>query len=562
MLKAQSIPLPQGRASIVLLKNAGEIIPLKRLDTLSIRCSGEKTFEPFLQFLGRYTTISSLQQDANLQIVTRTQGWQNGEIRRVEGYNILCLFGDSVKITQEERDLYDAIFYISQNTQRMQDRLSQIIFGGIGAGDTLTHEVGPFEEGEGLTSAGHLRFSFTSPREAGLDSAYLTRKLDSIALHAIDSGVAPGIQVLVAKDGKVCFHKTYGYIRYDSLTPVRKEDLYDFASLTKVTGALPGLMRLYDERKFSLEATLGTYLPYFKHGNKKYLQFREVLAHNARLKAWIPYWTTTIKKNGKYKRHTLSHDSSAVYPTKIVDGLYLYKDYRREIYKQIRKSRLNKDPGYVYSGLSFYLYPEIITKLSGEDYENYLKDTFYRPLGATTITFNPLRYFPKDRIIPTEVDTFFRMTPLWGTVHDEGAAMMKGVSGNAGLFGTALDLAKVFQMYLWMGSYGGERYISRSTLELFTTCQYCNEDNRRGLGFDKPLIDHREDGSIAVDASDRSFGHSGYTGTMAWADPDTGILFIFMSNRVYPTRLNRKLYQLNVRPAMHQAIYDARLKER
>jgi beta-N-acetylhexosaminidase len=236
-------------------------------------------------------------------------------------------------------------------------------------------------------------------------------------------------------------------------------------------------------------------------------------------------------------------------------------DYRDKIYKMILKSPLNEKPGYVYSGLSFYLYPDIIETITGEDFESYVKANIYKPLGASTLTFNPMRFYPKNRMIPTEVDTFFRNVPLQGIVHDEGAAMMQGVSSNAGLFGTTLDLAKIMQMYLWKGQYGGERYISTNTLDLFTTCHYCNEGNHRGLAFDKPILENKENGSTAIDASMHSFGHSGYTGTFAWADPDTGILFIFMSNRVYPTRLNRKLYQLNVRPAMHQVIYDARLEK-
>jgi CubicO group peptidase (beta-lactamase class C family) len=226
----------------------------------------------------------------------------------------------------------------------------------------------------------------------------------------------------------------------------------------------------------------------------------------------------------------------------------------------IRKSPLLEKEGYVYSGLSFYLYPDIIEQLTGQEYESYLKQNIYKPLGASTITYNPMRFYARDRMIPTEIDTFFRKTPLVGVVHDEGAAMMRGVSSNAGLFGTTLDLAKIMQMYLWKGQYGGEQYISKQTVDLFTSCHYCNEGNRRGLAFDKPVLEDKANGSTAIDASYQSFGHSGYTGTFAWADPETGILFLFMSNRVYPTRDNPKLYQLNIRPAMHQVIYDAIVK--
>jgi CubicO group peptidase (beta-lactamase class C family) len=455
--------------------------------------------------------------------------------------------------------MYDVIIYSSHQDSVQSDLISQMIFGGRAFTDSLSSDKYGFTSGSGIFTEGGLRFSFGQPKDAGMDSVYLFARIESIATHAIDSSVAPGIQVLVAKDGMVVLHKAYGYQTYDSIIPVTKNMLYDFASVTKITGALPALMKLYDEDKFSLDATMGTYLPYFAKGNKKNLHYRNVLSHNARLKSWIPYWTTTIKKNGKYKRHTLSHDSTTDYSVKLVDNLYLHNDYRDIIYKQIKKSPLNDNPGYVYSGLSFYLYPEIIETLTGTDFETYLKSNIYKPLGASTLTFNPMRFYPKNRMIPTEIDTFFRKSPLVGVVHDEGAAMMRGVSSNAGLFGTTLDLAKLMQMYLWKGQYGGEQYISANTIELFTACHYCNEGNRRGLAFDKPVLENKENGSTAIDASEHSCGHSGYTGTFAWADPETGILFIFMSNRVYPTRLNRKLYQFNVRPSMHQAIYDSQL---
>jgi beta-N-acetylhexosaminidase len=311
---------------------------------------------------------------------------------------------------------------------------------------------------------------------------------------------------------------------------------------------------------FDIDGTLGDYLPYFNKGDKKDIKLRRILSHNARLKAWIPYWTTTIKKNGKYKNKTLSQDSSALYSIKLTDDLFLYNDYKSKIYKMIRKSELLEDDKYVYSGLSFYLYPEIVSKQTNQDFETYLKNTFYRPLGATTVTYNPYKHFSLDRIIPTEVDTFFRNVPLHGRVHDEGAAMMDGVSSNAGLFASTNDLAKIMQMYLNMGTYGNEQFISKNTMGKFTFCHYCEEGNRRGLAFDKPVLENKEEGSTAIEAGMSSFGHSGYTGTFVWVDPESEILFVFMSNRVFPTRNNSKISQLNIRPSIHQSIYDARIK--
>lgn len=530
--------------TIVLLKNESKLVPFSHLDSLSIQYSTD-----YLKALGeRYT------QNKGAQSVLITE---NLSSTGTYDHKVLLLFGEVDSLPPIESNDFKAIVYCNQDDSISRDLAIQKLFGGRGFADTLASTAYGYASGSGIMTDGGQRLSFGRAKEVGIDSTYLYRGIDSIAIHAIDSGVAPGIQVLVARYGRVVFHKTYGYTTYDSTERVRKDMLYDFASLTKITGALPALMKLHDESKFSLDATMGTYLPYFARGNKKGLTYRRVLSHNAGLKAWIPYWQTTIKKNGKFRRHTLAHDSSSHFQTRIAPKLYLYNNYRDNIYRQIKKSPVNKDQAYLYSGLSFYLYPEIVEKLTGGDYETYLKQNFYKPLGASTITYNPLRYYPADKMVPTEIDTFFRMEPLRGTVHDEGAAMMKGVSSNAGLFGTTLDLAKLMQMYLWMGAYGGEQYISPNTMEKFTFCHYCNEGDRRGLGFDKPVLGDRSNGSTAIDASERSFGHSGYTGTFAWADPENGALFIFMSNRVYPTRNNPKLYQLNVRPTMYQIIYDA-----
>ncbi len=529
---------------IVLLKNENSLLPFKHLDSLSILYTNTE-----LELLGKRYSQNKGAKD--IVITFNSNSALNTKTK------VLVLFGDSVKIDTNQWEQFQAIIYSSLKDANSLDLISQKLFGGRAFTDTLAYPMYGYAQGYGIKTKENLRFSFGKSSDVGIDSAYLYAKLDSIALMAIDSGVAPGIQVLVARNGRIIMHKTYGYLTYENVEPVEKNLLYDFASITKITGALPALMKLYDEDKFSLDATIGTYLPYFANSNKKDLQYRQVLSHNAQLKAWIPYWTTTIKKNGKYKRKTLSHDSTANYSVKIVDNLYLYNNYRDNIYKQIKKSPLRKEVGYKYSGLSFYLYPDIIEHITNQAYETYIKSNIYKPLGATTITYNPLRFYPLHQIVPTEIDSFFRMAALRGTVHDEGAAMMNGVSSNAGLFGTTLDLAKIMQMYLWMGSYGGTQIISKNTMELFIACHYCNEGNRRGLAFDKPVLIDKENGSTAIDASAQSFGHSGYTGTFAWADPENGVLFIFMSNRVYPTRDNRKLYQLNIRPAMHQAIYDA-----
>jgi len=580
-------------ASLTVIRNEEDILPLKGLDSLKIASltvdDGLK--DPFNKRLTSYTDVhhilvsesdppaSVLSQlaESNLVILNVTglsqYAYRNfglserkinliNEILRTKPV-ILVWHGNPYGLDKLSAvDQAKAVIVTYQQNANTYDLSAQLIFGGIGANGKLPVSINTkYPAGTGIAIKGNIRFGYTMPEEVWLDSEYLNSKLDSIAQYTLKEGVAPGLQVLVARYGKVVFHKAWGHHTYNRKQEVETTDMYDFASVSKVTSALPGLMKLHDAEKFDLDATMGDYLEYFDRGNKKDLIIRRILSHNAGLKSWIAYWTTTTKKNGKYKKNTLSTDSSARYSIKLNDDLFMHNNYRDKIYKMILKSPVNPDQGYVYSGLSFYLWPEILEQLTGEEYETYLKSTFYRPLGANTLTFNPYKHFSLSQIIPTENDTFFRKMQIHGVVHDEGAAMMNGLSANAGLFGSANDLAKLMQMYLNMGSYGGRQFISEGTMRKFTLCHYCNEGVRRGLGFDKPLIKDKEKGMPAVDAGPNSFGHSGYTGMFTWADPDSGILFVFCSNRVHPTRANNKIADLNIRPKMHQAVYDSRMDQ-
>lgn len=398
-----------------------------------------------------------------------------------------------------------------------------------------------------------------TPEEVGIDGQVLNREINAIMQEAIDQGAFPGAQILLAKDGIIFYEGSFGYHTYAQEQPVRPTDLYDLASLTKTTATTLALMKLYEEGLFDLDQTMGNYFPKMARRDMRDLQMREVLAHQAGLKAWIPFWSESQRKNGKFRWNTVKSDSSRRFPHRISDsGLFLHRKYKeRKIYRMIKRSEVSDDKAYLYSGLSFYLFPELMERLSGIPFEEYLYQNFYEPLGAETLKFNPDEHFPLARIAPTEVDTFFRMDTLHGRVHDEGAAMMLGVSGNAGLFSNARDLAKVYQMLLNEGQYGGERYLSPETIRTFRGRQFPENDNRRGLGFDKPLITYDSQlSSVARDATSQSFGHTGYTGTLVWADPVQNLLFVFLSNRVHPTRNNSKIYQLNVRPNIHNLVYD------
>lgn len=380
--------------------------------------------------------------------------------------------------------------------------------------------------------------------------------IDSLAAFAIRQRAIPGCQIIVAKDGQVIYQKSYGYHTYDSLRQVKNTDLYDLASVTKVAAALPALMLLYDQGKFNPDATLSTYLPYFKNSNKSDLTFRELLTHQAGLTPWIPFWQHEMKKNGKFRKRAISDRESNKYSYQIAGELYLKNNFQKHIYKEIKDSPVGEKK-YLYSDLSFYLYPEIVENLSGQKYEDFLLDNFYKPLGAETMTYNPMVNYRLDRMVPTEYDSLFRKQLIHGQVHDEGAALMRGISGHAGLFADVNDLAKLWQMYCNYGEYGGRRFLSDSTMHEFTRCQFPENNNRRALGFDRPMPVPKPDGNTAVSVSQSSFGHTGFTGNFVWVDPEIDLVYIFLSNRVYPTRNNTKLYDLNIRTNIQEVIYEA-----
>lgn len=393
--------------------------------------------------------------------------------------------------------------------------------------------------------------------QTAFDFSLLEKNIDSIVQEGIDSQAYPGAQFLVAKEGEIILFKTYGHHTFERKRTVNKGDLYDLASISKVTTGLPILMELYGEGKFNLDAPLKDYFPKFKNSNKGELIIREILAHQAQLQPYIVYWAKTIKENGKFKSRTFKNKPSNRFTIYITDHLYLHKKYKKRMYKYIKKSPLEEIKEYKYSGLFFLLLPDIISDLTGENFETYLYKNIYQPIGANGLTYNPLNKYSLAQIVPTEMDTFFRKKQIHGTVHDEAAAMLEGISCNAGLFGNAEDLFKLFQLYLNNEKYRDEEIIPENAVKEFTRCQFCDSGNRRGLGFDKPPLEYVEGESyVAKDASPESFGHSGFTGTFVWADPKNSTVVVFLSNRVYPTRENRKLYTMNIRPRLHQAVYD------
>ncbi|MEH6408410.1 MAG: serine hydrolase domain-containing protein [Leeuwenhoekiella sp.] len=396
---------------------------------------------------------------------------------------------------------------------------------------------------------------------APVKSDFIDKKVDSVMSLGINSHAFPGAQLLVARRGAIIFHKSYGYQTYDSIIPVENDDLYDLASVTKIAGTLPAVMKLVDEGKIDLDAKFSKYWEPWQHRkDKRDLTVREILAHQAGLEPYIVFLNDVLRKNGKFKHRFIRAEKSNRFSVQTYDNLYLNKRFVRKMYRKINRSEVSPEKKYKYSGLTFLLFPQIIENLSGVPYDQFVEDNFYKPLGANTLMFNPVEHnFPLEKIIPTEEDSIYRKNYVKGWVHDENASLMGGVSGNAGLFATADDLAKLIQMYMNMGIYGGKRYISERTLKEFTRVQFPENENRRGLGFDKPLLDNPdlniESASPNPEVSMNSFGHSGFTGTFVWADPDHELVFVFLSNRVYPTRNNTAVYDLHIRPSLMQIFY-------
>jgi CubicO group peptidase (beta-lactamase class C family) len=423
---------------------------------------------------------------------------------------------------------------------------AQAIFGGVAITQKLTTDYLPkYRKGYGFTTL-KTRLQYTVPEDAGVQTSALN-DIDNIAYEAIRNQAAPGCVVLVAKDGKVIYNKAFGYHTYDKQLPDKLTDIFDLASMTKVSATTMETMRVYEENRLNLDSTIGDYLPMARHSNKADLTMRELLEHQSGL---IP----DIKTYEKLKPSDISSDSSAAYPNKIVDHYFLRKDYFKDVmWPDILNSPLRTRGQYVYSDLSMVVMKEILETITSTPINDYVQQNFYGPLGMQTAGYLPLRRFSRDQIIPTEDDEVFRHTLLIGYVHDPTAALLAGVSGNAGLFASANDIGILYQMLLNKGSYGGVQYFKPQTVDLFTAKQ--SAVSRRGLGFDRwdPIADRHYPSRLA---SDQTYGHTGYTGTCIWVDPKYNLVYVFLSNRVNP-KVSGKLSSLEIRGRIQDAVYKA-----
>ncbi len=393
------------------------------------------------------------------------------------------------------------------------------------------------------------------PSDAGVVDQKALDRLDMFMARNIADGVFPGCRVLAAHNGKVFYDKAFGYTRYDKMHPVDTNVLYDMASCTKVLATTISVMRLYEQGKLDLDKTLGDYLPQAKGTDKAGLHIRDILLHQAGLKGWIPFYKETVDDDGKLKPELYRKTQSPGFDIHVAKDVWLRSDYTDTMWARIYASPLSNAGKMVYSDLDYFFLAAIVKQITGQTIDKYAEEEFYKPMGLKRITYLPLNKFDTSQIVPSEIEITFRAQTLWGYVHDPGAAMLGGVGGHAGLFADAHDVAAIFQMLLNKGVYGSKRYFKPATVDMFTA--YNSKISHRGLGFDKPLPDPDDAGPAGERSSGLAFGHQGFTGTCVWADPATGIVFVFLSNRVFPSGANTKITKLGVRTTAEDYIYEA-----
>ncbi|MDT0686490.1 glycoside hydrolase family 3 N-terminal domain-containing protein [Autumnicola psychrophila] len=443
-----------------------------------------------------------------------------------------------------------------QNNEIAQQKVAQMLFGAVKARGKLPVSIGDeFPEGSGLRSKELNRLSYGVPETVGINS-YKLKKIDSIISEAIEKKMTPGAQILIARKGKVIYNRNFGYQTYEEELPVTDTTVYDLASLTKILATLPLVMEQEEKGIISFDTKLGEMLSVFQNSNKENIRLQDMLMHYARLKVWIPFYISTLDKTTR-KPSDLYYSKvpSEAFNTHVARDMYIRNDAQDTILAVIRDSDLERKKEYKYSDLPFYILKYYLESYYNTTLNSLTQERFYRPLGANYTGYLPATRFGLDQIAPTENDKLWRAQKVHGYVHDQGAAMQGGIGGHAGLFSNANDVAKIMQMYMNGGSYGGEKFFEPETISKFNTCYYCEKNVRRGVGFDKPQLGNV--GPTCGCVSLTSFGHTGFTGTLAWADPEEEIIYVFLSNRTYPDSNNRKLIREDIRSKIQEVIYEA-----
>jgi beta-N-acetylhexosaminidase len=570
--------------ALTVLKNEGDLLPLGRLDRKIARISIGLNSRSLLSGIQRFAKIDQYHFYTVEEAVERMKGklknydviitalhansvrpknefgfpsgWKSWlELLPTNKKHVLLLFGNPLALTAKlDLKKIQSVVVAYENHPLVLDRASQLVFGAIPANGKLPISVsGQFPLGAGKEVKWGGRLKYSQPEELGINPSKL-KDIDQLAKNGIEKGAYPGCQVLFAVEGKIVYYKCFGTHTYDDSIAVKETDIYDIASVTKIAASTSAIMKLQTDGKFSLNRHLEDYIPevtgYGEFGN---ILLRDMLTHQAGLKSWIPFYARTVA-NGSLNPAIYSMVKKPGFEVEVAKNMWIKNSYTDTIYKQILASRLGSKK-YEYSDLGYYFIKKIVEKQSLLPLDSYVQKELYDPMGLQYLSYLPLRRFPVTQIVPTENDLTYRKQLIAGYVHDPGAAMMGGVGGHAGIFSNATDLASIMQLFLNKGTYGNYRYIDESVINEYTSCQFA-PSNRRGVGFDKPTLS-LNGGPTCSEVSLFSYGHTGFTGTMAWADPQAKINYVFLSNRIYPDASNKKLIKMDIRTDIQRVIYEA-----
>lgn len=570
--------------AITVLKNKESILPIQDLakEKIAYVKLGDDSNTAFINTLKKYTDISVLAHENldSLQLLLKPytkvivgfhksdKAWKKTDFTEVELATVQALAKNNRVILDvfarpyallpfPNFDEFEGVVMSYQNSDIAQEVSAELLFGAIEAKGKLPVTAhAEFPVNFGLATPKLNRLGFSVPENVGMNKAKLD-KIEGVINRAIADKMTPGAQILVARKGKVIYQKSFGNQTYEASSPkITNSDLYDIASLTKIMGTLPVFMQVYESEKLTKETTLGSLLPAFANSNKAHATLKELLSHFAQLQAWEPFYKATLDSLKMPLKTYYAKTPSANFAVPVADSLFLRTDYPPTIVNYIISSKLLPKKEYKYSDFTFIILKTYLEKITGKSLDQLTQERFYASLGMNNTGYNPLSKFDKTRIVPTELDTYFRHQLIQGYVHDMTAAMQGGVGGHAGLFSNAMDLAKMMQLYLQKGKYGDQSYFKETTFTEFNTCYYLDQGNRRGLGFDKPQLPGTA-GPTCGCTTPTSFGHTGFTGTMTWADPDKELIYVFLSNRTYPDAAENKLSKANIREQIQQIIYDA-----
>ena len=556
-------------ASTVLLNNQQGVVPIKNLEQKIASVNlGTANATIFDSLLNKYTTVNSFSAETtdsafyNLSIDLKFYNTVIVQLPSATLYDttamsflrdlqrtkqlILVVFGSPVALANAD-GIRHPIITTQYDSPGAANFTAQLVFGGVPATAKLIATYSKKYRKKGGFTTTATRLKYTVPEDAGINILDIQQRVDTSVANAIEGKAVPGAVVMVLKDGKVIFNKAYGMHTYEGPEATNITDIFDLASVTKVSASTMAVMRLYEQKKIALDSTFGYYISTARNTNKSNIKIRDLLLHQSGIAAGVglPILPTDVRE-----------DSSEAYPVKAGNKVFLRKGYFKEvIWPRMLNVKIDS-PKYVYSDLSMTYMKEVIENQTGKPLDDYVLQNFYAPLGMQTAGYNPLNRFPLERIVPTENETGFRKTLLRGYVHDPMAAKYGGVSGNAGLFATANDLAILYQMILNKGMYGGTRYFSPETIDLFTSKQ--SAISRRGLGFDR-MDTASKAGYPSKLASPLTYGHTGFTGICFWVDPKYNLVYIFLSNRVYPA-VNSNIYTRRTRENIQDVFYEAIIK--